>query len=313
MNTNSIKTFLAVMEHKSISAAAKNMFVSESAVSSQISRLENELGVKLFERKKGARSAALTEAGAAFVPLAYQWNQANERIEIFKTDQKRYGDNNVLRIGSSISGYEYIGSEISRLLTKKIPNLKMQISIVERPYALKFVLSHQVDVMLVFGAAGNVPKHPSVRSIPLLTEDRYILCPADTPLPDRIINPWELDPHFEINFTGNTIDLIAWHNRFFPNNTTPYAEVDHIMMCYYFLRDPRCWTICPASIALGLIQSHPNRLTYRQVDPMMPPRTGDLLIAENYNQEMIISALIGCADEYVETIPTLHRVEHIPG
>lgn len=60
---DSIKTFLAVAEYKSFSAAAIKLNVTTTAVSKAIKVIERQHGVVLFQRN--TRKVALTEAGAA--------------------------------------------------------------------------------------------------------------------------------------------------------------------------------------------------------------------------------------------------------
>ena len=60
-NLNLYRVFLAVAETGSVSRAAEALFISQPAVSKQISLMEEELGFRLFERRE--RGAVLTEAG----------------------------------------------------------------------------------------------------------------------------------------------------------------------------------------------------------------------------------------------------------
>jgi DNA-binding transcriptional LysR family regulator len=61
---NGISLFIKVVESKSFTEAAEALSISPSAVSKQISRLEDRLGVQLLNRT--TRRLGLTEAGAAF-------------------------------------------------------------------------------------------------------------------------------------------------------------------------------------------------------------------------------------------------------
>lgn len=61
---NAVRVFVAVARHRSISLAARDLFVTPSAVSHQIKNLETEIGIALFRRSNNA--IALTEAGKAF-------------------------------------------------------------------------------------------------------------------------------------------------------------------------------------------------------------------------------------------------------
>lgn len=60
------RTFLAVVRHGNFSAAGDTIGLTQSAVSSQIKRLEEHFGYLLFERT--GRSATLNAAGKALVP-----------------------------------------------------------------------------------------------------------------------------------------------------------------------------------------------------------------------------------------------------
>ncbi|MCC8079386.1 MAG: LysR family transcriptional regulator [Oscillospiraceae bacterium] len=61
MDDNKIRCFMAVAASLSFSKAADNVYKTQSVVSRQISALEDELGIQLFERR--ARSVTLTPAG----------------------------------------------------------------------------------------------------------------------------------------------------------------------------------------------------------------------------------------------------------
>ena len=61
---NPLRAFAVASRHKTFTAAAQELGVSQVAISRQIAILENFLDVSLFER--GARSAKLTEVGRTF-------------------------------------------------------------------------------------------------------------------------------------------------------------------------------------------------------------------------------------------------------
>ncbi|KJS20956.1 MAG: LysR family transcriptional regulator [Hoeflea sp. BRH_c9] len=73
---NQLRTFSIAARHRTFTAAATDMGVSQVAISRQISALETYLGIKLFER--GPRSVRLTEAGRAF---GREISEAFDRLE----------------------------------------------------------------------------------------------------------------------------------------------------------------------------------------------------------------------------------------
>lgn len=63
MNISSLKSFLAMAEEKSITAAAEKMYISPVSLREQLNRLEKELGFAVFIRSK--KGISLTPAGQA--------------------------------------------------------------------------------------------------------------------------------------------------------------------------------------------------------------------------------------------------------
>lgn len=96
MNSEQLKCFLSVANHLNFTKAAKDFYVSQPAISHQISELENELGIKLFHRS--TRSVALTRAGELFVEDAKKFLDfeilAKNKLKTLETTQ-----NLVLNIG----------------------------------------------------------------------------------------------------------------------------------------------------------------------------------------------------------------------
>ncbi len=70
MDLRKLRMFLAVVEHGTITRAARASFVSQPGMSQTIRELETDLGAQLFDRV--GRNIKLTEAGRALVGPAHQ-------------------------------------------------------------------------------------------------------------------------------------------------------------------------------------------------------------------------------------------------
>lgn len=93
-----LKVFLAVVDAMSISRAARQLKVSQPAVTQQIRGLEDDLRVRLFNRH--GRSIALTEAGRKAVLVSRQLvNHVDDALSNLRESMRAQGL--VMRIGFS--------------------------------------------------------------------------------------------------------------------------------------------------------------------------------------------------------------------
>ena len=83
-----LRTFCVAAKHKSFSAAGEELFVTPSAVSHQIRSLEDELGLRLFDRN--ARDLRLTGVGQAlYADVNPLIEQVDTIVGTYKTDAVR--------------------------------------------------------------------------------------------------------------------------------------------------------------------------------------------------------------------------------
>ena len=103
MNLNQLKYFVAVAESKSFSKAAEQYFLTQTAVTQQIQKLEETVGVQLIDRK--TRPVSLTPMGTAFLREA---RAILIRMEgaVQRAREASSGVTGTLRIGYT-KGYEH--------------------------------------------------------------------------------------------------------------------------------------------------------------------------------------------------------------
>jgi len=86
MEINQIRYVIKVAQHQNFSRAAEELFITQPTLSQQISKLEKELDLILFERT--TRSVKLTRVGEEFVEKAIKVISAWEDLELVMKKQK---------------------------------------------------------------------------------------------------------------------------------------------------------------------------------------------------------------------------------
>lgn len=84
MDFHQLEYVIAIAEEKSISKAAKKLYISQPSLSQYIIRLENNLGVKLFDRT--ASSINLTFAGEQYLKTAKSILNLNKQLKMELSD-----------------------------------------------------------------------------------------------------------------------------------------------------------------------------------------------------------------------------------
>lgn len=118
-----LKTFIAVVRFGSFAAAGDHIGLTQSAVSSQIQRLEESLGLELFDRTR--RSAALNEAGARVLARAEEIVSLVSKLGDMSTDDELAS---TLRIGAIASVQSALLPRALAALKKENPRLLVNIA-----------------------------------------------------------------------------------------------------------------------------------------------------------------------------------------
>ena len=117
-----LRTFIAVARHGTFAAAGERIGLTQSAVSSQIKRLEESLGFELFDRT--GRSATLNAAGGETLARAEEIVALFARLGELPHDENVHG---LLRIGAIASVQSSLLARALVPFRKKFPQLRLRI------------------------------------------------------------------------------------------------------------------------------------------------------------------------------------------
>lgn len=141
MELKQVEYFLKVVETGSFSAAADELYISQSSLSKQIMALENELGFPLFDRSK--RKIVITPAGKTFLSHARNLHSAYQAMLAEVAPYKTAPSLSIIAI-PVIAQYK-IASHIAQF---KQANPEFQLALEEREAAaiLPALNNHQFDL-----------------------------------------------------------------------------------------------------------------------------------------------------------------------
>ncbi len=167
-----------VYKEKSFSQAAKNLFVSQPALSSSIKKVETRLGITIFDRS--SQPISLTEEGRVYI-------EAIEKILNIKSDlQSRLSDMSELKTGHiTVSGENYISSFIYPKIIIEFSDRYSGINIemVEsNSHDLQnLLLNESVDLLIDYKFDSQL-----YESYPLVDENILLCVPRKLAINDRL-------------------------------------------------------------------------------------------------------------------------------
>ncbi len=124
MTLNELRYIIAVAQELNFRRAAEKSFISQPALSLGIQKLEEELGVKLFER--GKNEVTVTPVGLEIVEQAQRAIEEAERIrEIARQGRDQMAGN--LRLGIIHSVGPYLLPDLVPALKKLAPDMPLEI------------------------------------------------------------------------------------------------------------------------------------------------------------------------------------------
>lgn len=180
MLNRKINFFISVVENGSFSKAAKQFYLSQSAISQQISQLEEDLGVCLFNRS-GYRPI-LTEPGR------YYYNECKKILEQYKkiveaTKKYDVSKNRKLRIGITGPLENKHLPIIIKEYKRQYGDLVIELKKIKFESGVNQLLEEKLDIC--FGITNDFKGKENINTVKLLKHNVCVVCSKDHPWANR--------------------------------------------------------------------------------------------------------------------------------
>lgn len=149
-----LEVFLAVARSESVSRAADELGMSQSAVSGALAELERQFGIRLFDRiGKRLRLSAL---GRSLRPRGDALEEQARELEQAFASQSDVG---VLRVGATLTIGNHVAVPLMAEFMRSYPGARVQLEVANTAEIARKVQNFEIDVGLVEGELND----PSLR------------------------------------------------------------------------------------------------------------------------------------------------------
>lgn len=168
MNFKQLEAFLWVAELQSFTKAARQLYMSQPAVSFQIKALEEDLQVALFQR--GDKKVILTEAGRLLYPEAKQMLRYYHKIKAGLDDLKGLKSGHLIVGASTIPG-EYLLPFLVGGFKEKYPGIHVSMKIAGSGQVARWVKEREIDL----GITGTPVEGEGIECTPWIRDQLIIV------------------------------------------------------------------------------------------------------------------------------------------
>ena len=177
MELRQLRYFVPIVELGSMSRAALDLDMVQSALSQQVSRLESELSTRLLQRT--SRGVIPTEAGLAFFHEA-QLSLRHADQAIHAAQQARLSG--AVSMGLSPTIANVLGLPLLRAMRERYPDVRLHMVSALSGHLTSLLNARQMDIAILF----DTQSARRWRVTPLLEEQLFLIQSRQSPVAPKI-------------------------------------------------------------------------------------------------------------------------------
>ena len=167
MNLVQLERIVFIANVGSITEAAKQLYISQSALSQMVNAVENEIGTPIFDRR--VKPLRLTKSGECYVTMArYIMNVHSTMLN--EIANIKDGSSGEIRVGISGRRANTLMPSILKQLAVEFPNISLRLYLLDPSEFEAYILRGELDIAL-----GSLPPNDPNIGCFVLNDERYCL------------------------------------------------------------------------------------------------------------------------------------------
>src|SRR5690554_4367378 len=175
-----------IRQNYNLTDAARALYTSQPGVSKAIIELEDELGIKIFERH-GKRLKGLTRPGEAVAQIIDRIMSEVDNLRRVSDDFARH-DEGALVIGCTHAQARYLLPKVIPAFRARFPKVHMSLAEGSPPVLAQMVLQEKADLAI---ATETLSQTPGLVTLPVYSWQHTVVVSPDHPLADLPSNKAE--------------------------------------------------------------------------------------------------------------------------
>ena len=287
MNIQQINYILAVEELQNFGLAANRCCITQSTLSTMIGRFENEIGIKVFDRR--TKPVSITKEGIAIIRqlkvISKEISVLNEEIQSLKGELS--GE---LKIGTIPTVAPFILPEFLNDFAKKIPKVSISVSEMTTNTITELLAKRELDV----GILAIPLETEDLLEIPLYNEP-FVLYDCSKENIAKYSNIENIDLNkFWLLEEGHCLhtqvksicDFESCHNKESINFDFRAGSIDSLIR---FVKINKGLTMLPYLASLDFTTKEYKKITY--LESPVPVRTIGLAVHKNFVKKQILDLM----------------------